>query len=376
MTTETTAAPEASVPSPSSHTRLIARLRRAASFENASALYVWVVIIILFTILAPSTFPTGQTAKSVLNQNAIPGIVALSLVVPLSTRVFDLSIGSMVGLANMFCAWLMVKHGVGVVPAILITLALGLFLGLVNATIVVIVGIDSFIATLATGSLMLAAIELISNNQAITGPQLSTGTFSNLATASVGRIASAAIIMVVVVIVLWLFEEYSVTGRRMYATGFNTEAARLSGIRTNRLQFVGLMTSAFVASLAGVLLTSQLQSGAPDIGSPYLLNAFAAAFLGATQFKGGRFNAWGTLVAVLVLGTGQTGLLLVGGGTWSGDAFTGAVLLAALALAAYERAHGRKLGIKMLRRPRVDSAVADGTEGPRDASAPSGVVRR
>jgi ribose transport system permease protein len=360
---ETAEPVEKTVPREATGPNAVSRFRHAISFENASAIYVWIAIIILFSIVASDTFPEWQTAKGILNQNAIPGIVALSLVIPLSTRMFDLSIGSMVGLANMFCAWLMVKHGVSMVPAIAITLCLGLFVGLVNATVVVIVGIDSFIATLATGSLMLAAIDLLSNNQSISGTALTGGTFSELATASVAGITVAAILMVVVVIALWLFEEYTVTGRRMYATGFNDVAARLTGIRVKRLQFFGLATSALMASLAGILLTSELQSGAPDIGSPYLLAAFAAAFLGATQFKGGRFNAWGTLVAVLVLGTGQTGLLLAGAGTWAGNAFVGAVLLAALGLAAYENAHGKRLGAKALRRRRADLAKEeDGNE--------------
>jgi hypothetical protein len=90
---------------------------------------------------------------------------------------------------------------------------------------------------------------------------------------------------------------------------------------------------------------SNLSSGAPDAGLPYLLPAFAAAFLGATQFRGGRFNAWGALVAVLLLGTGTTGLSLASAPQWSLDMFTGVVLIAALAVTGFQR---RSLGARRL----------------------------
>jgi ribose transport system permease protein len=94
-----------------------------------------------------------------------------------------------------------------------------------------------------------------------------------------------------------------------------------------------------LAGLAGVVICAQVSAGSPDIGPPYLLNAFATAFLGATQLRSGRFNAWGTVLAVLVLGTGQTGLSLVGAPVWGNSMFTGLVLLGALAVTKLQRRH-------------------------------------
>jgi len=342
-----------------------ARLRQQLGFGNIGAVYIFAVVVIVFSIWAPDTFPTWTTAKTVINQNAVAGIIALSLVVPLSAGVFDLSIGAVMGLTSLFCAWLMVKHGVGLAPAIALTILLGVFLGIVNATLVVVVGIESFIATLATGSLMTAAIALIAKYESITGPALSAHSFSNIATTSViAGISSAAAIMFAVSIALWVFQERTAAGRRMLATGFNAAAARLTGVRTNRLQFVGLMISATVAAIAGVLITSTLQAGQPEVGQPYLLGAFAAVFLGATQFKGGRFNAWGTLLAVLVLGTGTAGLVLVGAEPWAAEMFVGVVLLGSLGLAAYERARGtRRLVSQSRRRNRKRAAEKSAAEG-------------
>jgi ribose transport system permease protein len=305
------------------------------SFRNVGVIYVWIAIIILFSIWAPSTFPTWQTARTVLNQNAIAGLMALALIVPLSAQIFDLSVGNAMGLCNVIVAWLLVDKGVPMIPAILLTLGAGVLIGLINATIVIGARIDSFIGTLATGSLMAAVVSILSSDQSIIGPQLG-GKFGDIATTSVQGIAVPVFLMMIVAIGVWYLLRYTVTGRRIYATGFNMDAARLTGIKTGKLRFASLVVSGAVAGVAGVLLCSQVSSGSPEIGPPYLLDAFAAAFLGATQF-GGRFNAWGTVVAVLLLGTGKTGLVLVNAPVWAPNMFSGVVLLLALILTNVEQ---------------------------------------
>lgn len=318
------------------HTAPKSAWRRYLGFSNIGIVYVEIGLIIIFSVWAPSTFPTMTTVKSVLNQNAISGLIALSLVVPLSAQVFDLSVGNAMGLANVFVAWLLVNKGISMVPAIILTVLAGLAMGLFNAVIVVNARIDSFIGTLATGSLFAAVVSLISNDQSIIGSQLN-GSFGNIATTDVGGIQLPVILMVVVAAALWFLLKYTVIGRRLYAVGFNERGAALTGIRTGRVKFASLIVSGVVAAIAGVLLASQVSSGSPDIGPPYLLNAFAAAFLGATQF-GGRFNAWGTVLAVILLGTGTTGLVLVGAQPWAQSMFSGLVLLIALGASNLERA--------------------------------------
>jgi ribose transport system permease protein len=137
--------------------------------------------------------------------------------------------------------------------------------------------------------------------------------------------------MVVIATGLWFFLEHTAPGRRVYATGFNKEAARLTGIQVKRIQFCSLLASSLIAGWAGVCLASTLSTGSPTAGTAYLLPAFAAAFLGATQIKAGRFNAWGTLLGVLTLGTGTTGLALAAAPGWASNMFTGLVLITALA---------------------------------------------
>ena len=141
----------------------------------------------------------------------------------------------------------------------------------------------------------------------------------------------------VVAVAIWYLLEHTATGRRLYATGFNPDAARLAGVRIDRLRFVSLVASGGLAGATGIILASTLGSGSPTAGTPYLLPAFAAAFLGATQLKHGRFNAGGTIIAVLLLGTGVTGLALANAPQWAGDMFVGVVLIAALALTGIQR---------------------------------------
>jgi ribose transport system permease protein len=312
------------------------RVLTTVRFGNIGAIYVWIAIIIFFTIEQPSTFPTLNTLRVILNLNAITGLVAISLIVPLSASVYDLSVGYIVAMTSVFAANLIVTHNQSFALTIVLCVAMAVAAGLVNGFLVVVVQIDSFIATLATGALFSAVVVLISNNLNVTDTRLLTD-FGKLANNEVFGLTIPVYIMAGVAIMVWWLLEHTVTGRRLYATGFNEEAARLSGVRTKRLKFFSLIVSALVAGLSGVLVTSQIGAGSPDIGPSYLLGSFAAVFLGATQFRNGRFNAQGTVVAVLMLATGTAGLAIIGAPLWAPDLFTGVVLIASLSFYRYEQ---------------------------------------
>ena len=325
------------------------RLPGALSFRNIGAIYVWLAIAVIFAVWAPATFPTWATARQILDSNAATGLMALSVVIPLCTRTFDLSVGFIASLSAVTASY-MIAHGVPVVVAVAIAMGGALLVGLINAVVVVVMGVDSFIATLATGSLIQAFITLMTNDIAITSPRLA-GPFAKVGQASIGGITLPVIYTLLVALVIWFVLEHTATGRRLYATGFNPESARLAGVRTARLRFASLIVSALLAGAAGVVLASTLGSGDPQVGVPYLLSAYAAAFLGASQLRPGRFNAWGTLIAVLLLGTGVVGLGLVSAPNWAPAMFTGVVLIAALGITgAKRRALRRGRGHRLQRR--------------------------
>jgi ribose transport system permease protein len=327
----------------------------ALSVRNIGAFYVLAVIIVVFSLWVPHTFPTVATVKQILDSNAITAMAALALIVPLSTRTFDLSFAYVMSLSGCVAAHFVVQNNMNLVLACLLGIASALVIGLINAIVVVRMKIDSFIGTLATGSLVQAFITFFTNDITINDEKLSGG-FSALGSANVGGIDYMVCYALAIAVGLWLFMEYTATGRRLYATGFNPDAARLANIRVDRLRFCSLLTSSLIAGFAGICLASNLSAGSPSAGPPYLLGAFAAVFLGATQLKNGRFNAWGTIVAVLMLGTGTVGLGLASAPAWASDTFTGVVLLAALGATGLQRRSlraGRGAGmLALLRRSR------------------------
>jgi ribose transport system permease protein len=308
-------------------------LRRALAFRNASALYVFLVIFIVFSLWIPDTFLASSTWRTLLDNQALTALVAIGLVVPLAAGVFDLAIGAEVGFGSILVAWLLAKRGVPIAPAIVLTVLAGGVIGLVSALLVVKAHIDSFIATLGISSVLLAMIQWVSNSQQILGLSSS---FQNLGTDQIFGVTLPVYLMLIVGVLVWYVLERTPSGRRVYATGGNLEAARLAGVRTNLVIVAALVACGAIAALAGLLISSKIATGDPSVGPSYLLPAFSAAFLGSTQFRGGRFNVWGTVVAVYVLATGVKGLQLAGAPTWIPDLFNGVALLIAVGMAKYQ----------------------------------------
>jgi ribose transport system permease protein len=321
-------------------------------FRNIGTIYVIIIIILVFSFWSPQVFPTLGTVKQVLNTSAITGLAALAVVIPLSARVFDLSFAYTMSLTGCITAYLMTQVSMPAVWAIFIALAASLLVGVVNGIVVVKMKIDSFIGTLATGSLVQAFITMFTNDTILTGSQLSGG-FERIAQQTVGGVTLQVIYALILTIVLWYLMEHTPAGRQIYATGFNYDAARLANIRVDRIRSLSLLSSSFIAGIAGIVLAASIGAGSPTAGISYLLPAYAAAFLGATQFKGGRFNALGTIVAVILLGTGSTGLEIAGAPPWASAMFTGVVLIAALSASGFQRRSVKRI---------IPDTLPEGTE--------------
>lgn len=302
---------------------------QAFSFQNASAVYIFLLLVVIFAIWVPATFLTPTTWKSLLDTQVITALVAIGLCVPLATGVFDLSIGMTLGAGAVVSAFMLVKAGLPTPVAILIALATGALIGLVNGLVVTVLNVDSFITTLGMTALLTAFVQWITNGQQILGLPAD---FQALAAGQFLGITYPVFILIAVAFLLWYVLERTPLGRQFYATGGNAEAARLAGVRTKQRVVLSFMIGSTVAAGAGVLLAGRLGTGDPTIGADYMLPAFTAVFLGATQFKRGRFNIWGTIVAVYVVALGVKGLLLAGAPTWMPYLFNGAVLIIAVAL--------------------------------------------
>jgi ribose transport system permease protein len=311
--------------------RPMAGLLKHFHFRNISAIYLWIILFAIFAIWTPGDFLALGTWRTMADQEAVTTILALGLVISLSAGLFDLSAGLTLGASNATVAWAVANAHMGTVPAVALGIAAGVVTGLVNSFLVIVLGISSFIATLATSSVLTAYATWITANQQI---EISTPTFNMLSTFSVGGIAWTFWVMIVISIGIWYVLRYRPVGRHLYAAGGSPDAARLAGVRTNRVTFGALMATAVIASVAGAILAMRVEIGSPTIGSPYLIPGFTAAFLGSTQFGRGRFNVWGTVIAVYALATGTTGLNLVGGPYWLPDLFNGVALALAVGLSA------------------------------------------
>jgi len=310
-----------------------ARWSRRLSFRNMSALYILVAIFVIFALWVPSTFLNADVQKSLLDTSSLNALVAVGVILPLAAGVINLAIGAEVGLGAIVAAYMLSKQGWAIVPTVLITLVVGACVGAVSGMLVTKARIDSIIATLGLSSVLLALIQWISGSQQI----LDLGSsFQTLGTGHLIGITYPVWLMLGVAIVVWYVLERTPAGRRVYATGGSLEAARLAGVKTSRVVVLTLIACGVIAAAAGVLASSRLATGDPTIGPSYLLPAMAAAFLGSTQFRGGRYNVWGTLVAVYVLAEGVKGLQLAGAPTWIPDLFNGVALLLAVGLAKYQ----------------------------------------
>jgi len=326
---------------------IVGKLRTALSFRTISSIYIFVVLFALFSIWVPTTFLNSNTWKALLDDQAITALIAVGLVIPLAAGTFNLAIGTQVGIGSILSAWLLSAQGLPIPVTLVITLIVGAAIGLITGVLIVRAGIDSFIATLGVSSVLLAATAWISNGQQI----LNLGaSYQKLGTDALLGITYPVYFLILVSLLVWYVLERTAAGRRVYATGGNLDAARLAGVRTSTTIVLSLIACDVIAAAGGTLVSSRLATGDPTIGPAYVLPAFAAAFLGSTQFRGGRYNVWGTVLAVYVLATGVKGLQLAGAPVWIPDLFNGLALLLAVAMAKQQGRAGRTAAIARLLR--------------------------
>ncbi len=304
-------------------------------FGTIGAVYVWIGMVVLFAFWIPELWLDQATVTTLMNEYSVTALAALSLVVVLSARQFDLSIGATMSLGGVVAGHLLATTSLPPAVCAAGAVAAGVAVGLANAIAVVWLKLESLIATLGTGAIVAAMAVAISGDKVLT--ERMTGEFNLIAIGEVAGINVSFLYVIAIMIVMGLVLEQTSAGRQLYATGYNSEAARLMGVRVDRVKILAFMLSGGLAGFAGVILAARLQAASPDAGAHYLIPAFSAAFLGATQFRHGRFNPWGAVLAVLVIGTGSLGLSLAGGPTWAPDVFSGLILIVAVAITVAER---------------------------------------
>jgi ribose transport system permease protein len=290
-----------------------------------------VLLLLGFSLARPEIFPTLLNLLNILNQVSILAIIAIGLTVCLVMGLFDLSIAAMATFGGYLVCKLLVDQGDQFLlwPTILLVLAVSAAIGVVNGVLVGYFGISAFIETLAMGSIITGAILGYSDSRTILGgipdPFLTIGQASTLG------IPNPVLVMALVAITVWVLLEHTPTGRNLYAIGGNAEATRLAGIPVKRHALIAMGVSALCAALGGMMAAANLGAGRPQgVGDTYLLNAFAAVFIGASSLRPGQFHVLGTMIGVLLIGVINNGLSVMGAPTYWQYIVQGTLLIVAM----------------------------------------------
>lgn len=315
----------------------LATLPLSAKLGRLAPVYGLVILmfalILLFSILLPNSFPTLLNLRVILADKSLIALLSLAAMVPMVAGRIDLTVGYGIVLWHILAISLQTMFGVPWPVAVLIVLALGALIGVLNGFLVEVAKIDSFIATLGTGTVLYSIALWHTGGRQMVGV-LPDGFYALNGTFIFGLPITAFYVLAITV-VMWLILEYTPVGRYLYAIGANQRAAELNGIPTRKFVLGAFITSGFLTALTGVLLASKLRIGQASVGLEFLLPALVGAFLGSTTIKPGRVNVWGTIVGVAILAVGISGIQQFGGSFWVEPMFNGMTLLIAIGIAGY-----------------------------------------
>jgi ribose transport system permease protein len=329
-----TPSPELEVPPPRRRGKAV--LRFVGKFGT---IMVLLGMFIGFSAAMPDVFLTWRNISNIFTEASLTAIVAGGLTFPLIVGEFDLSIGYHASLASVLVVGLMSNQHLPVAAAILLVLLLGAVVGLVNGLIVTKLGVNALVGTLGTGTILVGIDYAYSGGIPLSIPSASS--FPSIFDGKLGPIQNPIIIMLVILGVLWLIVNRTALGQAMQAVGGNVEAARLSGIRVDRIKILAFLIGGICAAMTGVLLASQLQGGELGAGDGYLLEAMAACFLGSAALRDGQFHIVGTFLGVVTVGVGFTGLVIFGAPTFYQYLFEGILLVFAVGLSTTARRFAR-----------------------------------
>jgi ribose transport system permease protein len=321
----------------------------AAGFEKLRIERLGTVIffLLLFAFLTAesgSKFLSGHNILQVLSQESPTILVGTGVTIALMSGQFDLSVGGILGLGAMFTVGLTANQGIPIPLMVVMVLAAGAACGLINAFIVIVLRVNSIVATLGTGTVYLGFTLWYSHGASVF--ENVPKTLTDLGTQKVGPVPLPIIYALVIVALMWMVTTQMSIGRRWYGIGANAEASRLAGVNVRRVTVWAYVATGMLAAAGGMVLASRLGSAEPTTGQSYLLPAFAAAFLGASTLSDGRFHVIGTAIGAFFVAYGANGLQVMGLEPFATNIFNGVVLILAVALTEFLR---RRRGLTPLR---------------------------
>jgi ribose transport system permease protein len=298
-------------------------------------------LVALFSVLLPETFPTTGNLTTIVTSQAVMLILALGILLPLRTGDFDLSIAANMGVCAALAGTLS-QDGIPVPVAMVVALAVGLGIGIVNGILIVVVGINAFIATLGMMTVLGGLAVALTDGHVVAGLPEAITTFSR--EEILFGLPAGVFYGWILAALVWYVFEYTPFGRYLLFVGGNPDASRLAGIPIRRVRFSAFALSGLFGAFAGIVLVGILGAVDPSIGPQFLLPPYAAAFLSTTTVQVGRFNVIGMLIGLYLLAVGITGLQLIGVASWISDVFNGGALILAVGFAHLARLRQTKQG--------------------------------
>ncbi len=297
--------------------------------KSYGTIFAGLAIIIIFSILRPTSFATLSNFINITRQISLLVVIAIGATLIMSVEEFDLSIGAIASLGGVLAARFAVM-GLPIALCFILPLLISFLIGYINGHIVTKFKVLSFITTLAMGTVIGGFTFWFTGGSTIF--ENIPKSFTLVGSKTVMGIPLLSIIMVIVTVVFWFIMRHTVFGRKLYAIGGNESASKVSGINVELNKNIAFAICAMMAALTGVLIASRLGSAHPTGGEGFFLQAYAAAFLGRTVFKGGVPNIWGTFIGAAILGILANGLTIMQVPTFMQDILTGIIIITAVVM--------------------------------------------
>ena len=310
-------------------------MRKIVNFvkENMGILIGLILLCIAVTILNPR-FVTSANLLNVARQLFSNCNLALGMCLVIISGGIDLSVGAVMALSGTLCAGA-IAHGTLPVPiAILMGLALGILIGVVNGLIISKLDLAPFIVTMATQQICRGLVYIYADGQPI---RCMNKVFNFMGNGMVGDIPITIFYSLFFIIVVWVILSRTQLGRRIYAIGGNVTAARFSGIKVDRTRMTVFAISGFLAAFAGIIYCARMYSGQPTLGNGDETDAIAAVVLGGTSFNGGIGKIGGVLIGVLIIAVLSNALNLLGINSFWQIVAKGVVILLAVSIDALKK---------------------------------------
>lgn len=307
-------------------TNKLSEIKGFFNFKESGILLALIIMCIALSLATPN-FLNQYNLGIVVRQASFVALVALGQTLVLITGGIDLSVGSVAGLSSILGAIIMTSTPINPYLAALIAILLGMIFGIINGVFISKIGLNPFIVTLATGEAFAGIILVITRGYPVLGIPPS---FRYLGQGMVGPVPVPVVILILIAIVLAYILKNTPFGRYIYAIGGNEDAAKLVGIRVDKIKISVYALSGMLAALAGIIFVSRANAGQCTIGASWLMPSVTAAIIGGTSLSGGEGTILGTLIGAILMGVLANGIVLLNVSSYWERVIIGVVVLVAV----------------------------------------------